>query len=65
MLSQSEIFYPSFVAALLDIVLSKSEQLTTSDQFISASIISSHLELVGILTIESIFSWKFEEKMQI
>ena len=27
MLSQSEIFYPSFVAALLDIVLSKSEQI--------------------------------------
>ncbi|CAF1415867.1 unnamed protein product, partial [Rotaria sordida] len=52
MLSQSEIFYPSFVAALLDIVLSKPEQIQISSQYISASTISSHLESVGILTIE-------------
>ncbi len=52
MLSQSEIFYPSFVAALLDIVLSKPEQIQISAQYISASTISSHLESVGILTIE-------------
>ena len=52
MLSQSEIFYPSFVAALLDIVLSKREQIQISAQFISASTIASHLESVGILTIE-------------
>ena len=52
MLSQSEIFYPSFVAALLDIVLSKSEQIQISAQYISASTIASHLESVGILTIE-------------
>jgi len=52
MLSQSEIFYPSFVAALLDIVLSKPEQIQISAQYISASTIASHLESVGILTIE-------------
>lgn len=52
MLSQSEIFYPSFVAALLDIVLSKPEQIQIAAQFISASTIASHLESVGILTIE-------------
>lgn len=52
MLSQSEIFYPSFVAALLDIVLSKSEQMQISAQYISASTVASHLESVGILTIE-------------
>ncbi|CAF0848203.1 unnamed protein product, partial [Adineta ricciae] len=52
MLSQSEIFYPSFVAALLDIVLSKPEQIQISAQYISASAIASHLESVGILTIE-------------
>ncbi|CAF3871944.1 unnamed protein product [Rotaria magnacalcarata] len=47
MLSQSEIFYPSFVAALLDIVLSKPEQIQISSQYISASTISSHLESVA------------------
>ncbi|CAF4600371.1 unnamed protein product, partial [Rotaria sp. Silwood2] len=52
MLSQSEIFYPSFVAALLDIVLSKPEQIQISAQYISASTIASHLESVGILTVE-------------
>ncbi|CAF3651048.1 unnamed protein product [Rotaria socialis] len=52
MLSQSEIFYPSFVAAILDIVLSKPEQIQISAQYISASTIASHLESVGILTIE-------------
>jgi hypothetical protein len=52
MLSQSEIFYPSFVAAILDIVLSKPEQMQISAQYISASTIASHLESVGILTIE-------------
>ena len=52
MLSQSEIFYPSFVAALLDIVLAKPEQLAISAQYISASTIASRLESVGILTIE-------------
>ena len=51
-LSQSEIFYPSFVAALLDIVLSKPEQIQISAQYISASTIASYLESVGILTIE-------------
>ncbi|CAF4591812.1 unnamed protein product, partial [Rotaria sp. Silwood2] len=51
MLSQSEIFYPSFVAALLDIVLSKPEQIQISAQYISASTIASHLESVGILTV--------------
>jgi DNA-dependent protein kinase catalytic subunit len=52
MLSQSELFYPSFVAALLDIVLAKPDQLTISAQYISASTIASHLESVGILTLE-------------
>ncbi|CAF4630300.1 unnamed protein product, partial [Rotaria sp. Silwood2] len=52
MLSQSEIFYPSFVTALLDIVLSKPEQIQISSQYISASTIASHLESVDILTIE-------------
>ncbi|CAF4747183.1 unnamed protein product, partial [Rotaria sp. Silwood2] len=52
MLSQSEIFYASFVTALLDIVLSKPEQIQISSQYISASTIASHLESVGILTIE-------------
>ena len=52
MLSQSEIFYPSFVAALLDIVLAKPERMQISAQYISASTIASHLESVGILTIE-------------
>ncbi|CAF4347734.1 unnamed protein product, partial [Rotaria sordida] len=44
MLSQSEIFYPSFVAHLLYIVLSKPEQIEISSQYISASTVSSHLE---------------------
>ncbi|CAF4180902.1 unnamed protein product [Rotaria sordida] len=52
MLSQSEIFYPLFVAALLDIILSKPEQIQISSQYISASTIASHLESIGILTIE-------------
>ncbi|CAF1531890.1 unnamed protein product [Rotaria sordida] len=56
MLSQSEIFYPSFVAALLDIVLSKPEQIQISSQYISASTIASHLESVGILTIECYYT---------
>ncbi|CAF1189299.1 unnamed protein product, partial [Adineta ricciae] len=51
-LSQSEVFYPSLVAALLDIVLSKPKQIKISAQFISAASISSHLESVGILTLE-------------
>jgi DNA-dependent protein kinase catalytic subunit len=52
MLSQSEIFYPSFIAALLDIVLSKSKQIQISAQYISAGTIASHLESIGILTLE-------------
>jgi len=52
MLSQSEIFYPSFIAALLDIVLSKSKQIKISAQYISAGTIASHLESIGILTLE-------------
>ncbi|CAF3812228.1 unnamed protein product [Rotaria sordida] len=52
MLSQSEIFYPSFVISLLDIILSKSKQIKISSQYISASVIASHLEPIGILTLE-------------
>lgn len=52
MLSQSEIFHPAFVAAILDIILSNADQLTISAEYISASTIASHLESVGILTIE-------------
>jgi DNA-dependent protein kinase catalytic subunit len=52
MLSQSEIFYPSFIAALLDIVLSKPKQIKISAQYISAATIASHLESIGILTLE-------------
>ncbi len=52
MLSQSEIFYPSFIAALLDIVLSKPSQIKISAQYISAASIASHLESIGILTLE-------------
>jgi DNA-dependent protein kinase catalytic subunit len=51
-LSQSEIFYPSFIAALLDIILFKSKQIKISAQYISASTIASHLESIGILTLE-------------
>ncbi|CAF4109608.1 unnamed protein product, partial [Rotaria sordida] len=47
MLSQSEIFYPLFVAALLDIILSKPEQIQISSQYISASTIASHLESIA------------------
>ena len=53
MLSQSETFYPSLIAALLDIVLSKSKQMRISPQHISAGTIASHLESMGILTLES------------
>ena len=53
MLSQSETFYPSLIAALLDIVLSKSKQMKISPQHISAGTIASHLESMGILTLES------------
>jgi len=52
MLSQSEIFYPSLVAALLDIVLEKSKRMKISPQYISAGTIASHLESIGILTLE-------------
>jgi DNA-dependent protein kinase catalytic subunit len=52
MLSQSEIFYPSFIAALLDIVLSKPKQIKISAQYISAASIASHLESIGILTLD-------------
>ncbi|CAF4618752.1 unnamed protein product, partial [Rotaria sp. Silwood2] len=52
MLSQSEIFYPSFVISLLDIILSKPKQIKISSQYISAASIPSHLEPIGILTIE-------------
>ncbi|UJR22353.1 hypothetical protein I4U23_025415 [Adineta vaga] len=51
-LSQSEIFYPSLIAAILDIVLSKPKQIKISAQNISAASIASHLESIGILTIE-------------
>ncbi|CAF4194073.1 unnamed protein product, partial [Rotaria sordida] len=47
MLSQSEIFYPLFVAALLDIILSKPEQIQISSQYISASTTASHLESIA------------------
>ncbi|CAF4915020.1 unnamed protein product, partial [Rotaria sp. Silwood1] len=52
MLSQSEIFYPSFIISLLDIILTKSKQIKISSQYISTSVISSHLEPIGILTLE-------------
>ncbi|CAF4703084.1 unnamed protein product, partial [Rotaria sp. Silwood2] len=52
MLSQSEIFYPSFILSLFDIILSKSKQIKISSQYISASAIASHLEPIGILTLE-------------
>ncbi|CAF4434473.1 unnamed protein product [Rotaria sp. Silwood2] len=52
MLSQSEIFYPSFVISLLDIILSKPKQIKISSQYISAASIASHLEPIGILTLE-------------
>ena len=51
-LSQSEIFYPSFVAALLDVVLAKAKQLPISPQYVSAATIASHQEPLGILTLE-------------
>ncbi|CAM4805641.1 unnamed protein product [Rotaria magnacalcarata] len=52
MLSQSEIFYPSFVMSLLDITLSKPKHLKISSQYVSAAAIASHLEPMGILTLE-------------
>ncbi|CAF2644398.1 unnamed protein product [Rotaria sp. Silwood2] len=52
MLSQSEIFYPSFIISLLDIILSKPKQIKISSQYISASVIASHLEPIGILILE-------------
>ena len=53
MLSQSEIFYPSFVASMFDIILSKSKQIKISSQYISTAVIASHLQSMGILTLES------------
>ena len=52
MFAQSEIFYPSFVAALLDIILDKPKQLQISATYLGAASMASHLESVGILTLE-------------
>ncbi|CAF1392236.1 unnamed protein product [Adineta steineri] len=51
-LSQSEIFYPSLIAAIFDIILSKGKQIKISAQYISAAAIASHLESMGISTLE-------------
>ncbi|CAF0948619.1 unnamed protein product, partial [Didymodactylos carnosus] len=52
-LSNSEIYYPSFIAALLDIILAKAKHVQIEPEFISGASIASGLEPVGILAIES------------
>ena len=56
--SRSEVFYPPFIAALFDIILSKSKQMQISGQSISSAIIASHLESLGILTLENFLRLK-------
>lgn len=52
MLSQSDIFYPSLIASMFDMILSKPKQIQIQAQFISPAVIPNHLESMGILTLE-------------
>jgi len=57
MLSQSEIFYSSFITALFNTTLFKSKQMKIFAQFISAGAIARHLESMGVLKLEIFLSF--------
>ena len=51
--SQSEIFFPSFIASIFDILLSKSDLFTIPPSYLSSAAMASQLEPLGILTLEA------------